>query len=216
MTDEPRRATRRRAEPLPEPELPPNTAPDPELTLRPRELKPEHMAVVDTWFVNGCLSKRQAALDHGYKNHSQLFTRPDVKAYIRECMAKRQEYMAMSEADIIRRLEQIASADFGDLLEVNPDGTAWIDMANLTPDLRAAISEYRVEAYTETDYGEDGPVSRPVKKFRVKLHDKKAALDSLARIHGMNKDKMEVATSQNLVDQIAAARKRLNQQEPET
>lgn len=206
MSDEPR-STRRRV-------MPPDPAPAPVFEPR-RPISLQHMAVVDAWFAGGCLSRRAAMKEVGYDAGSPhtVFNRLEVDAYIRECMAKRQDYMAMSEADIIREYEKIAKASLGDLLEVQQDGSALLDLTSLTPDMRAAISEYQVEAYTETIYEGDEVRQVPVKKFRVKFHDKKAALDSLARIHGMNKDKVEVQTSAGLVEQIAAARKRLQQQE---
>lgn len=218
MPAEPR-ATRRRVIPdendltlAPAPEPAPAL---PVLGLRPREISVSHMAIVDSWFANGCLSKRKALDAHGIKGPpGMIFSRPEVADYIHYCLEKRQTYMAMTEADIIREYEKIAKASFGDILEVQEDGTAWVDMASLTPDMRAAISEYHVEAYTETRYDEGDAVQVPVKKFRVKFHDKKAALDSLARIHGMNKDRVEVAGASNLIDQVNAARKRLQQKEP--
>lgn len=166
------------------------------------------MAIIDTWFAGGCLSRRAAAKQHGYST-TTFFNLPAVKAYVAECFALRQAHQARSEAEIIREFEKIGFASMGDLLEIQPDGTAFVDMTALTPDMRAAISEYQVETYNETQV-EDGEVTYvPVKKTRVKFHDKKAALEALARIHGMNKDKVELTGAENLISAVAKARARL-------
>ena len=68
----------------------------------------------------------------------------------------------------------------GAFVEWGKDGVSLRESAELTPELRAAISEV---SETITEHG--GTV-------RFKLHDKKGALDSLARHLGMFPSKVEL------------------------
>lgn len=183
-----------------------------------REVQPKHMAVIDAWFANGCQSKRAAGMALGLSGDvaHRIFNRPEVRAEVARRMATRATLVEATEERIIEEYSKIAFSNLGDLLEVNDDGSAWLDMAGLTPEQRAAIAEYTVETYQEKTPGADGGmVVVPVKKARVKFHDKKAALDALARIRGMFKDKVEVSGSLGLIERIQKARQRVVAGDPE-
>lgn len=193
-------------------------------------LSPRHQAVVDAWFTNGCVSKKRAMLAVGYTANAAgnvssylVFGRDDVKAAIQF----RQKHLASrsvraTEKNIIAEMEKLAFANQGELLEVNEDGSAYLDLSQMNDDHRAALSEYSVETYEEKrleDTGnEDGTydvVKVPVRKSRIKFASKQAALDSLARILGMFKDKTEVTLGvASFADRIAKARERIHAAAP--
>lgn len=170
-----------------------------------------YQIVLDHWFANGCTSKRQAMIAAGLKpRDTSMFHRKEMQEEIRR-RRERMEYRSeITEEMIEREYAKIAFASLGEMLEIQDDGSATLDMASMSSDQKAALSEYHVESY-QTLSGDDNP-GQTVKKSRIKFHDKKAALDSLARIRGMMKDKLEVTVGITLADKVQQARQRLVEQ----
>lgn len=168
--------------------------PVPEPVTSIAELLPQHQLVLNHWFENGCRSRREACLSVGIvglNSASRIFHRPEVLREI-ERRRKRIDFRTddVTEAWIIEQYRKLANANLGNLLEIQEDGSAWLDMTAATADDKAALSEYHVETYQEL--GDEDHPGHVVKKARIKFHDKKAALDSLSRIKGMFKDKLDV------------------------
>jgi phage terminase small subunit len=67
------------------------------------------------------------------------------------------------------------------------DGTAYVDLSNLTREQAAAISEIVTEEYVEGR----GESARAVKRVKFKLADKQAALEKLGKVLGMFRDRHE-------------------------
>ena len=183
------------------PELPP-------LPERPPVLLPEHKNLLDIWFENGCRSKRGALQEAGYSAASiAIWNRPEVQKEIkrrRELMTVRAE---ITEARILAEYEKVAFSSLGDLLEMNEDGSGWIDVSSMTQDQKDALAEYHVETYQEL--GDDEHPGHTVKKSRIKFHDKLSALRDISRILGLFKDKLEVSVGLTLNDKVQAARERI-------
>ena len=198
--------------------------------MKPR-LSPAHREVIDAWFANGCVSKRRAMLAAGYTNTTSaspvtVFGREDVQNEIARRRALAASKTAVTEDWVIEQYRKLASASLGDLLEVNEDGSAYLDMNGMNDDQRAALVQFESETYNDKQFREEGeqkldsgdiseyvapvPVVVVVKKTKVKFASRQAALDSLARILGMNKDKVEVSGVVSLAEKIAASRKRIN------
>lgn len=168
----------------------------------------EHMLVIDHWFENGCLSKRASMEAFGFRSPPAIiFSRPECKAMVAEMLKARRDAVLMTETEILDGYAKLARASLGDLLEIREDGTAYVDFTNMTEAHRYSLQEYTFEEYFEK--GDDGEVARVVRKPKIKFHDKKAALDSLARVMGMNKDRVEVSSAMSLVARIEHARERL-------
>ena len=175
--------------------------------------------LVDAWFENGCRSRREACRIAGYtmSQAGYVFQRQDVIIEIERRRNLLRRETEITEARVIAELGKIAFASLGDLLEIQEDGSAWIDMTAITEDQKAALSEYHVETYDEArgqgaEMDEEGGLRSAqhiVKKSKIKFHDKKAALDSLARIMGMNNDKLAVTVGLTLSDKVQQARQRL-------
>ena len=124
----------------------------------------------------------QAALRAGFSARSaqsqgsRLLRRPSVRAAVEKAMAARAERMKVS-AD--RVLEELACIAFSDIREVaiwGPEG--------LVPRASKNLSEGAVRAGAEV--AETG--SGTSRRLRVKLHDKRAALEALARHLGLYLD----------------------------
>lgn len=186
------------------------------LSTQKPALSPAHRAVVDAWFANGCVSKRRALMSVGYSEKTStstpqaVFGRQDVIEEIarrRSLHAKRKD---LTEQMIVDEYRKMAFSNLGDLLEVNEDGSAYMDFNLLTPDQKAAMAEFQVETYEEKQVGDGAVTMVPVKKSRVKFHSKIQALDSLSRIMGLFKDKVEVSGALSLVEKVQQARARLH------
>jgi hypothetical protein len=79
---------------------------------------------------------------------------------------------------IVAELAAIAFADLGDYIRIHPDSTASVGLGNMQPGATRAIASLN----TDTSRTSTG---KRVTKLRLKLHDKHAALVSLAKILGM-------------------------------
>jgi len=98
---------------------------------------------------------------------------------------------ARTSITIQRIVEELAKIGFSnplDYMKIQEDGTAYIDLKDMTRDQAAAISEIQVDEYME-GRGED---ARPVKKVKLKFHDKRAALMDIGKHLGMFSHKVEL------------------------
>ncbi len=172
-----------------------------------------HLALVNEYFANG-FNKRQAMVTVGYSKDSingyqhRLFNHPDILKEIDRRRQSSQQRLNITQDMVLQEYAKLAFANFGDLLEIHEDGSATLDLAGITADQRAALAELNVEEYVDkTSFDSEGKPAR-VKKYRVKFHDKKAALDSIAKHLGMFTEKVEVSGELSIIDRILASRKR--------
>lgn len=164
---------------------------------RPRETKnavlhPAHFKALEYLFQG--MSKKDALIRAGYSEsyashrQSAVFNRPDVLA----AMIERQEKMSGRTDKIIDRIQdelaKIAFFNIGEILQITDEGEFVFDFSTATMDEFAAIGEVTVEEYKD-GRGRD---AQTVKRVKVKPYDKKAALDSLARIHGLFQDNVNI------------------------
>lgn len=91
--------------------------------------------------------------------------------------------LRMSNDDIVAEIEKLAGANLLDVTGITSQGDPYVDLTNLDAETAAAITEFTVDDYTE-GRGED---ARDVKRVRIKLADKRGALDLLSKIRGMQK-----------------------------
>ena len=186
----------------------------PERNRKPRVdkhvLTPKQIIAIDKYFELN-FNKQDALLAAGYSertargNPGAIFDAPQVVAEIERRQLKLQKRHTVTMDRLIEEYAHIAFARYGDILEIDQStGTAWLDMRKATPEILAAIAEFATDEYKE-GRGEDGAV---VMKMKVKLHDKKAALDSLTRIMGGFNDKLKVEGEVSLVDRLQRGRER--------
>jgi len=167
---------------------------------------PREMKVIDRYFTNGYV-KREALAFGGYNspetNTWAFFARPAVKAEIERRQARLRQKFEINEDNIIQELAAIGFARLSNLMEIQEDGNATVDLRNLTEAEKAAVSEFTVDEYVEGK----GDEARTVKKTKIKFHDKGSALERLMRHLGMFKDKVEIGAGQDLVALLMAGRK---------
>lgn len=84
----------------------------------------------------------------------------------------------------LRVLDELAAISFSNIdnyIQRQPDGSAYIDINKATPDQMRAVSEIICDTYVK-GRGKD---AREVKRTKLKLHDKPAALDKMAKVLAM-------------------------------
>jgi len=109
---------------------------------------------------------------------SRLLGNAEVQAEITRQRAILIEESNVTPESIVADLAVIAFSDLGDYIRIHPDGTASIELGNMPTGATRAIASLNTDA-TRTATG------RQTAKIRIKLHDKQAALVSLAKIFGL-------------------------------
>lgn len=115
---------------------------------------------------------------------SALLRNPNVAARIAELKAKAATGSVATAQQVLEELTKIGLANMQDF--VGAQGQL-LGVDQLTREHAAAIQEYTVDTYVE-GHGED---AQPVKKTKLKLADKRAALVDLGRHHKLFTDKTE-------------------------
>lgn len=154
--------------------------------LNPRQAKFCEEYLVD-------LNGTQAAIRAGYSPNGrapaevayQNLRKPQIAEAIAKLMALRP---GITQTRIVDELALIGFARMGTYITIQEDGSAYVDLAGKTDEDLAAIGELTSEEYTE-GRGDD---ARKVKRVKIKLSDKQAALERLAKITGISKDRHEV------------------------
>jgi phage terminase small subunit len=137
---------------------------------------------VDTFLrFNGRCNATRAAIEAGYskkssrQHASRMMTNANIKKRIAELQEERKEYLSVTAQKIIDEYAKIGFADLSDYL--NEWGyVSGKDLKKLPKHLTAAIKS--IEKVTNL-FGA---------YFKITLHDKKGALDALAKIEGILKD----------------------------
>ena len=113
---------------------------------------------------------------------SQLSLQPAVANRIAEIQQQFATKTSITAQRVLEELAKIGFASYGDFLKIDENGKTNVDVASLTKDQLAAISEMQI------DTSEDGK-----QRIKVKLHDKRAALMDIGKHLGMFRDKIEVS-----------------------
>lgn len=83
--------------------------------------------------------------------------------------------------DIVRELSKLAFSNMADFVSVTSDGDPMVNLSEVDRDKWAALQEVTTEDYVEGR----GPDARDVKRVKVKLADKRAALVDIGKYLGM-------------------------------
>lgn len=137
----------------------------------------------------------QAALRAGYSKKTagvignENLKKPEIAAAIKVLLGKMAEESGISAERVLKEYAKIAFAEMSDFANWNGKTIKLKDSKELTSEQRAAVAEV-----TQTQSG-----------LKVKLHDKKGALDSLARHLGLFVDKIQINLSNMTDEEIIAA-----------
>jgi len=173
-------------------------------TKYPPMLTPKQSRFVEEYLID--LNGKQAAVRAGYSaksaeaQASRLLRNTAVQAALGEAMQARSQRTEVTADRVVAELAKLAFADMRDYW---PRPGETIDLHRLDEDRTAAISEFTIDE-TETCPKDGGPTVIK-RKTRIKLYDKKAALDSLARNLGMFVDRHEINTFEQRVINMTPA-----------
>lgn len=141
------------------------------------------------------LNGTKAAIRSGYAPESahveasRLLSDAKVGAAVQEAMDHRAARLGVTQDRVVAELAKLGFANMMDYITVPEGGDAFVDLTTMTRDQAAALAEFTVEEYVEGR----GPESRDVKRLKVKLVDKRAALVDLGRHIGMFKTSVELS-----------------------
>jgi len=155
------------------PETPPGR--DAQDRLRPRQARFVAEYLLD-------LNATQAAVRAGYgarnakSQGSRLLKRDDVRAAVDAAIAARARRIEVSQDRVLLEYARLAFSDMRRFMDWGPRGVVLKDGGALDADETACVAEV-----SESKTAAGGTV-------RLKLHDKRGALDSLARHLGMSRE----------------------------
>lgn len=150
------------------------------------------------------LNATQAAIRAGYSPKTaeqlayQLLQKPSVRQAIAAAMQARQQRTEITQDRVLQELARIAFLDPGKLFDA---AGAPVPLQTLDEDTRRAVIGLDVVTVGNADAG-IGQVQK------IKLADKKGALELLGRHLGMWNDKLDMTVTNELADRLARARKR--------
>ena len=135
-------------------------------------------------------SQSEAYVIAGYEenggNASTLAAREDVAARITEFKSITAARAMVTGERVLAELARIGFADITQAVQIVNGKVQVIDTANLSPDLKAAMAE----------------ISQTKDGIKVKLHDKRAALENLGKHLGLFKENISVDLNVNLIDLV--------------
>lgn len=148
-------------------------------------MTPRQERFVEEYLVD--LNATQAAIRAGYSAHSAggnayaLLKRPEVRAAVergRACLSRNTKVTAER---VLQEYAALAFSDLRDVADWGPDGVVPKAAGALSVDAAKAVAEVS-DSRTKTGSG----------SVKVKLHDKKGALDALARHLGLFVERHEL------------------------
>lgn len=155
------------------------------MSMPMRPLKPREQKLVEEYLVD--LRGKEAAMRAGYRPSTahcsfKMLRRPHVAAAIAEAMAARARRTQITADRVLREYARIAFADIRSFTTKETGGERSLKaVADLSDDEAAAVSEI-------------APVGKG-NGVKLKLHDKKHALDAIARHLGLFTKGQEPAES---------------------
>ncbi len=158
-----------------------------------KPLTPKQKRFVEEYLADKELNATKAAINAGYSEKTarqqgaRLLTNVDIQNAIQEAQNKRSERVEITQDDVLKELIKLGFSNMLDYVQVSSDGLAYVDLSTLTREQAAAIQEITVDEYTEGK----GEGARDVKKVKVKLADKKSALELIGKHLTMFKDRVE-------------------------
>jgi phage terminase small subunit len=165
-----------------------------------RQLEIKKQKLVDAYILNGG-NKKAAAIEAGYnvnyrQNAYQLFADPMVK----EMLAERKQLVREKfEAKLENILNELGEIVYGykrlaKYKKVDSKGNLYWDFTGATEEDLAFITTLDTEVKFEGDEDGEGVVEvRKIKVGGATIADAKAALDSLAKLIGLDKNRIELS-----------------------
>ncbi len=134
------------------------------------------------------LNATKAAERAGYSRRTarqqgaRMLTNVDISAEISDLQRDRFRRLEITADRVLRELALLGFANMMDYIRIGADRTARVDLSGISREEAAAIGEITVEEFIGRQHErEDGDPSERVRRVKIKLHDKRAALVDLGR-----------------------------------
>lgn len=149
---------------------------DPEFAIS--QLNPAQLHFCRRYAVHG--SGVRASREAGFNPHYYVGAlKNDFFVQVIDHYKKKRANKFNVDADrVIAELCKVAFSNIGDFVELQRDGTPLIDCTDVGPEELAAVSEITQDTY----YEGRGEEAVPVKKTKIKFHNKISALEQLSRV----------------------------------
>jgi phage terminase small subunit len=155
------------------------------------ELTPKQKIFVAEYLANG-MNATQAAISAGYSKSTacemgaENLRKPHIATAIG---AKAEKHLNKLDYGIDRCLNEVARLAFFDPAKLFEDDGSLKPIKSIDPDTRAVIAGLEVSDIWDSSEGDQKSIIGTLKK--VKISDRKGALDMLFRYHALYKDKVE-------------------------
>lgn len=156
-------------------------------SVKKLELSPKRERFCQEWVID--CNSTQAAIRAKYskaragQTGARLYKDGNIKARIAELQAEIGEKLGITQEKVLNELGKLAFTDLADVVEITENGVKIKNSEELDQQQLGAVAEV---TESRTRKGEFVTTTR-----KIKMHDKKGALDSLARHLGMFNDKMQ-------------------------
>jgi phage terminase small subunit len=131
-------------------------------------------------------------------------------AHIREAVDRReaelQARLKVGAEQVLEELRKVAFFSLGDVVVIQDDGTARLDLSEADAAHLAALGEIQIEE--RTIKGRDGEPDTTARTIKIKAHSKLDALEKLGKNLRLFTDKVEVSGGLDIASQLTAARRR--------
>lgn len=148
------------------------------------------------------LNATQAAIRAGYSKKTaksigqENLTKPDLRGYIQKLMDERSSRTQITADRVLEEYAKIGFSNITDYLKIStrertivldgPDGLTF------DKDMMQGVDFYNTDEIDNDKMKAVAEIKQTKEGIALKLHDKKGALDSIARHLGMFKDKVEI------------------------
>lgn len=144
---------------------------------------------VDEYLVD--LNATQAAVRAGYSGRTanstgpRLLKNPAVAGAVAERQERISNHLFVTAERVVLEYAHLAFADMRDYMHFAENGDVLLDWSTMPEDATKAIVEVTQDVYNEGR----GNAQREVKRTKFKLHDKRGALDALAKHLGLFRER---------------------------
>jgi phage terminase small subunit len=130
--------------------------------------------------------------------------------HVREAIDRReaeiQARLKIGAEQVLEELSKVAFFSLGDVVVIQDDGTARLDLTEADAAHLAALAEVQIEERTVK--GREGEPDTTVRTIKIKAHSKLDALEKLGKHLKLFTEKVEVSGGLDIASQLTAARRR--------
>jgi phage terminase small subunit len=166
-----------------------------------KALSPQELVFIEEYLVD--MNPREAAVRAGFKpgqarkHANALLEKQHVQEAIEAAVTARIRRLHLSQDRVLEEYARLAFSNIGDYVDWNAGHITVRAKNEITLDKRAAIQEI-----TET-------TNREGTQIKLKLYDKKQALDAIAKHMGMFNEKLTIEMQESISDTITKGRQRI-------